>query len=106
MVAPDAARPVRALLHEGRAAKGTPVTLVSTGAATMAKASADGVYTTTDEHGRVHRFKARKGDALPEGATVEAAAAAPSEGAPKKPKKQAKTGPSETTESASEPETT
>lgn len=99
MVAPDEARPVRALLHNTGFEAGPPgLKFVNQGDSTMAKASADGIFTTEDESGRVHRFKARKGDVLPEGATL--LDETPADDAAEKPAKQAKAaerGPSETT---------
>lgn len=68
----------------------------------MAKANSDGVYTLDGV-----RFLIRKGDALPEGAEFEAADDVLSEtpdATGKKPVKQAKTGPTETTEAQAAPD--
>lgn len=93
---PDADRPVRRMLHSKAAAGGgVGVQFVRKGATGMAKAEGNGVYTTTDEQGRTHRFKVAKGDVIPDGATFVADEA---EAVPKT--KTAAKGPSETTASA------
>lgn len=66
------------------------------------KAPADGHYTTTDDAGRTHQFKVRKGDVYPPDAEFVAAdqAAADTAAKPNAKEQQAKRGPSETTAKA------
>lgn len=66
------------------------------------KAPRDGVYTMTDAAGRVHRFKVRSGDLLPDGAEMAADEDAPAakKASGEKPAAKKATGPSETTATA------
>lgn len=97
-------RPVRRLLHDPARTADSPGVQFVAGVTSMANASADGVYTMTDEHGQVHRFKAVKGSPLPEGAVVEESAD-DAEPKPAAKTKKSATGPSETTDAAVTPET-
>lgn len=106
---PDDARPVRRLLHtKGLTAQTGPGVVVTKGTTVTRKAPGDGHYTTTDEAGRVHRFKINKGDVYPDEAEFVAEEAAPEESAePQQTAKQqqAKRGPSETAQAKGASET-
>lgn len=97
-------RPVRRLLHDPTRAADSPGVQLMTGATSMANASADGVYTMTDEHGQTHRFKAVKGSPLPAGAVVEESAE-DTEPKPAAKTKKSASGPSETTNATDVKET-